>query len=157
MEPATIASHKSLKSGPSRLNYWVLTALLPVLAWYAYSNFRANAKWINNYPAAYYEYLTQAIISGQTYLKLQPDERLKELDNPWAGGQGIPRAHDATYFNHRYYLYFGVGPVVLLYAPWRILTGTYMSDGAGTGLFCTAGFLMAVGSICVVVNVFLIS
>ena len=144
MEPAPIASPKSLKSGPSRLNYWVLTALLPVLAWYAYSNFRANANWINSYPSAYYEYLTEAIISGQTHLKLQPDARLKELANPWAGGQGIPRAHDATYFNHRYYLYFGVGPVILLYAPWRILTGTYLSDGAGTGLFCTAGFLLAV-------------
>jgi len=56
----------------------------------------------------------------------------------------LPRAHDATYFNDRYYLYFGVAPVILLYAPWRLAAGTYLADGAGTGVFCAVGFLLAV-------------
>ena len=144
MEPESFAPRRNKKTNNSSLMLWVWAALLPVITWYAYSNFRANINWVNYYPSAYYELLTEAITSGQTHLKLQPDARLKELSNPWGGGQGIPRAHDATYFNNRYYLYFGVGPVILLYAPWRILTGTYLSDGAGTGLFCTAGFLLAV-------------
>jgi hypothetical protein len=126
-----------------RLAIWIIAALIPVLTWYAYVNFRSNPRWINQQPSAYYELLTEALISGQTHLKLQPDERLKNLDNPWAGGQGIPRAHDATYFNDRYYLYFGVGPVILLLAPWRIITGSYLSDGAAIGIFCSLGFLLA--------------
>jgi len=38
---------------------------------------------------AYYELLTDAIVSGQTYPKIAPDPRLKALPNPWSGGQGI--------------------------------------------------------------------
>lgn len=119
-------------------------ALVIVMAWYAYSNVRSNSEWVKPAPGAYYELLTDAIVSGQTYLKIAPDPRLKTLPNPWGGGQGIPRAHDATYFNDRYYIYFGVAPVILLYAPWRLATGTYLADGAGTGVFCAIGFLLAV-------------
>ncbi len=119
-------------------------ALVIVMAWYAYSNVRSNSEWVKPGPGAYYELLTDAIVSGQTHLKIAPDPRLKTLPNPWSGGQGIPRAHDATYFNDRYYIYFGVAPVILLYAPWRLATGTYLADGAGTGVFCAIGFLLAV-------------
>ena len=126
-----------------RLMLWIIAGLMPVLTWYAYVNFRSNPRWINEHPGAYYELLTEALVSGQTHLKLQPDARLKALDNPWAGGQGIPRAHDATYFNDRYYLYFGVGPVILLLAPWRIIMGSYLSDGAAIGIFCSWAFLLA--------------
>jgi len=124
--------------------WWCCGALALVLAWYGYSNVRSNSDWAKPTPSAYYELLTDAILSGQTYLKVMPDPRLKTLPNPWSGGQGIPRAHDATYFNDRYYIYFGVAPVILLYAPWRLATGTYLADGAGTGVFCTVGFLLAV-------------
>ena len=118
-------------------------AIAIVLAWYVYSNVRANPEWIKPRPQGYYVLLTEALVSGQTYLHLTPDPRLKALPNPWAGGQGIPRSHDATYFNDRYYLYFGVTPAIVLSVPWRLLTGTYLSDGACTGIFCTAGFLLA--------------
>jgi hypothetical protein len=67
------------------------------------------------------------------YLKIAPDLRLKALPNPGIGGHGIPRAHDATYFNDRDYLYFGVAPVISLCAPWQVATDTYLADGAVTG------------------------
>ena len=57
-----------------------------VLAWYAYSNVRSNPEWLKPYPSSYYEMLTAAIVSGQTYLKIAPDPRLKTLPNPWGGG-----------------------------------------------------------------------
>jgi hypothetical protein len=34
---------------------------------------------------------------------------------------------DASYFKGRYYIYFGIGPFVLLLLPWYLLTGTYLS------------------------------
>lgn len=70
---------------------------------------------------------------GLMYLKIAPDLRLKALPNPGIGGHGIPRAHDATYFNDRDYLYFGVAPVISLCAPWQVATDTYLADGAVTG------------------------
>ena len=59
------------------------------------------------------------------------------------GSPGVPRAHDASYYDGHYYLYFGIAPVILLYAPWRLLTGTYLAEGVGTGVFCGVGFVLA--------------
>ncbi len=114
-----------------------------VLGWYGYVGGRTNPGLIRGQPVALYDRLTEGFVAGQTYLKLTPDPRLKELANPWAGAQGIPRAHDATYFGGRYYVYFGVAPAVVLLVPWRVLTGTFLPDGAATGIFCAAGFLSA--------------
>lgn len=113
------------------------------LAWYGDTTARVNPAWVTREAQDYYPLLTDALLSGQTYLKLAPDARLQALPDPWAGPQGVPRAHDASYFNGRYYLYFGVAPVILLYAPWRLLTGTFLVQGVGTAIFCAAGFLLA--------------
>lgn len=114
-----------------------------VLGAYAYLSIKATVPAFDTVPNSYYQLLTEALLSGQTYLNLEPDPRLKTLPNPWAGAQGIPRAHDATYYDGRYYLYFGTGPVLLLLGPWNLLTGTYLRDGTATGIFCAAGFLLA--------------
>jgi putative flippase GtrA len=116
-----------------------------VLGWYGYVGIRTNPGLIRGQPVALYDRLTEGFVAGQTHLKLVPDPRLKTLANPWAGAQGIPRAHDATYFNDRYYVYFGVAPTVVLLVPWRVLTGTYLPDGGATGIFCAAGFLLVLG------------
>jgi len=127
-----------------RLERWLVCGVMVVvLGWYAYATQRASRTWVTREPHAYYELLTEAIVSGQTYLKLEPDPRLARLPNPWAGAQGIPRAHDATYYNGRYYIYFGVAPVILLLAPWRLLTGTYLCDGAAIGIQLAAAYLLA--------------
>ena len=122
----------------------VVTVVVLVLGWYAYGTARANAVLVTARPVAYYELLTEAILAGRTHLSLEPDPRLAQLENPWGGAQGIPRAHDATYYRGKYYLYFGVAPVILLLAPWRLATGTYLTDGAAIGVFIAAGYLLAV-------------
>jgi hypothetical protein len=121
----------------------IAVAVAIVLGGYALLNFRATVPVSDAVPQSYYQLLTEAFLSGRTYLSLVPDARMKTLPDPWAGAQGIPRAHDATYFNDKYYIYFGTGPVLLLFGPWHLLTGAYMRDGTGTGLFCAAGFLLA--------------
>jgi hypothetical protein len=99
---------------------------------------------VSDRPDAYYELLTEAVVHGRTYLSLEPDPRLAELANPWGGAQGIPRAHDATYFQGKYYLYFGVAPVVLVLAPWRLVTGLYLTDSGAILAFIALGYLLSV-------------
>jgi hypothetical protein len=89
----------------------------------------------------HYQSLTAGILKGQTHLTVEPDPRLATLENPWAGHQGIPRLHDATYFNGRYYLYFGVTPVFLAYAPVKLLLGAYPTNSLVTTWFLALGFL----------------
>ena len=94
-------------------------------------------------PQDYYGFLTDAFLAGQTYLKVAPNPALQDLANPWAGAQGIPRLHDASYFHGRYYLYFGPAPVLLLLLPWRVATGTFLAQGMATLVFGAGGTLLA--------------
>jgi hypothetical protein len=96
-------------------------------------------------PQSLYGYLTEALLSGQLHFQVEPDPRLLQLTDPYAGNQGIPRLHDATLFHGRYYIYFGVTPVAVLFAPWKLLAGSYLRDGTAIVLFAFAGFVAATG------------
>ena len=137
------AIHRVPATQRPRLRATYAAVAVIVLAWYGYVGVRTNPSLIHGQPVGLYDRLTEGFVAGQTHLMLVPDPRLKTLSNPWAGAQGIPRAHDATYFNDRYYVYFGAAPTVVLLVPWRVLTGTFLPDGAATGIFCTVGFLLA--------------
>lgn len=65
---------------------------------------------------AYYDELARAFVQGQTSLLVEPDARLMELEDPYslAQRQGIPFLWDSSYFEGKYYLYFGPTPGVLL-------------------------------------------
>jgi len=139
------ATHQAPAPRGQRRDSAYAAVLVLVLAWYGYVGVRTNPSLIHGQPVGLYDRLTEGFIAGQTHLMLVPDPRLKTLSNPWAGAQGIPRAHDATYFDGRYYVYFGAAPTVVLLVPWRILTGAFLPDGAATGIFCSVGFLLALG------------
>ncbi len=141
--PLTRKAWPFLKSFGVRERAMFLAASGLVLGIFLSLNVKATVPLSDREPTSYYQLLTEAFLSGRTYLSLEPDTRLKALADPWAGAQGVPRAHDATYYNGKYYLYFGMGPVLSLMAPWRLLTRTYLREGTATGLFCAAGFLLS--------------
>ncbi len=50
---------------------------------------------------------------------------------------------DAALFNKHYYLYHGAGPAVLLFLPWRLITGHDLPENYAAFLFCYFGFLFS--------------
>jgi hypothetical protein len=137
--------HKSPATGYSARQRSESIAIIVAVALTAFA-FGWTLLTVNPHPVSrdasdHYGYLTDALLSGQLHLKLVPDPQLANLDNPYAGSQGVPRLHDATYFNGRYYLYFGPTPVLLLLGPWHLATRTYLCEGAATITFSFAGFL----------------
>ena len=94
-------------------------------------------------PSGYYGLLTDALLNGQLHLKITPDPKLALLENPYAGPQGAYRPHDMSYFRGRFYIYYGATPVLILYAPWKIATGYYLNEAAGTTLFCFGAFALS--------------
>ncbi len=122
------------------LAVWI--GVLLTAAAYGWTLFSANPSFVTRDASDHYGYLTDALLSGQLHLKLEPDPKLAELANPYAGSQDIPRLHDATYFGGHYFLYFGPTPVVLLLGPWHLVTRTFMREGMATVVFSFAGFLM---------------
>jgi hypothetical protein len=50
-------------------------------------------------------------------------------------------------FGGHYYLYFGAAPAVLLFTPFRLITGHDLPQGFGMFLLCFGGFLFSCGSL----------
>lgn len=82
-----------------------------------------------------YQELTVALSQGKVDLNgLYPEENefeqqqiefLEKLDNPyeWSQRENINYKWDRAFYNGKYYCYFGIVPVLLLYLPCYLLTG----------------------------------
>ncbi len=88
----------------------------------------------------YYLY-TDAVINKRLDLNFPVDEKLLNNSNPY---DPCEREYyylwDASYYNGKYYCYFGIWPVLTLLAPVKILTGQYIS-------LTYLSFLYSIGSI----------
>lgn len=100
---------------------------------------------------AQYHELAVALSKGHLYLDEMPPQELIEMGNPYdydmrekilseAEGDYI---WDCAYFNGRYYVYFGVLPVVIFYLPWYLITGTAFPTWLGIMITGVAFVLIA--------------
>lgn len=93
----------------------------------------------------YYNRLTDAFRAGQLHLQIEPHPALLALPDPYDPAANAPyRVHDASLYRGKYYLYFGVGPVVTLLLPFNLITGDHIPQALAILLFASAGFLFAV-------------
>lgn len=140
-----------LRTDLSRKWQWVFTAIIIViqllffgrmicwntdaLAWPQYMEHQQQ----------YYR-LTEALLEG--HLDLGEATVLAGLDNPYdpaaraAAGLGYEDFKwDHAYYNGRYYVYFGIVPVLLFYLPCYVLTGRHLPHV--NAVFLLGGLLMA--------------
>lgn len=77
---------------------------------------------------------------GQLSLPVVPDPRLVALENPYEPTRNRDyRLPDASYYQGRYYIYFGPAPAAVLLLPYRLLTGSSLPQGTAVLTFCLAG------------------
>jgi hypothetical protein len=100
----------------------------------------------------YYNALAEALLAGKTSLLVKPSPELLALEDPYdpiknhgltADGRPIC-LHDASLYNGKYYLYYGVTPALTLFAPAIALTGQYLPAAAGALVFAFGGFVWGV-------------
>jgi 4-amino-4-deoxy-L-arabinose transferase-like glycosyltransferase len=92
---------------------------------------------------SYYNLLTDAVLHGQTSLLVKPKAQLLALPDPYDPRWNSPyRLHDALLYKGKYYLYWGLSPVLLAYLPVRILTGDYLTDATACVVFASLGLLL---------------
>ena len=81
--------------------------------------------------AQQYAELARSMVEGHLYLDEEPPAWLSKLENPYDKGvrdeyskrTGETCLHDVAYKDGKYYVYFGVVPVLLFYLPFLLLTG----------------------------------
>jgi hypothetical protein len=89
----------------------------------------------------YYQLLTDAFLAGQTSLQVQPSAQLLALPDPRDPvANAYLRLHDASLYQGKYYLYFGPTPAIVLFLPYKLLTGSHLPSRVAVALFCTVGF-----------------
>lgn len=119
------------------------TLLFVGILWNFYANSVEEVQIASETGDLYSQYLTDALLSGQVKLKLEPSEKLISMDNPYDAterkAKGLIRDEDyildVAYYNEAYYVYFGVIPALLLFVPFTLCTGMYLSTGVVTLVF----------------------
>ena len=90
--------------------------------------------------ADYYNLQLDGFQAGQLAMKVTPD--------PWLGVDNTKVTHylmDASFHGGKYYLYFGVTPLLVLHWPWAVLTGHDLPEKLAVALLAAAAFLLSVG------------
>ncbi|MBQ5952879.1 MAG: hypothetical protein IJL47_02360 [Lachnospiraceae bacterium] len=87
-----------------------------------------------------YERMAEALLNGRLDLDYGAvDPRLLALENPYdpqaRKDAGVVYHYDHAFYNGRYYMYFGIVPVILVFLPYRLITGTSLTTYHGTQLF----------------------
>jgi hypothetical protein len=121
---------------------------LPALVFVAVAFFHIALAWVcgpagnwHGQTSEYYQLLTDAFLAGQTNLLVQPSAQLLALPDPYdPAANAFLRLHDASLYHGKYYLYFGPTPAIVLFLPYKVLTGSHLPSRLAVALFCAAGF-----------------
>lgn len=87
-----------------------------------------------------FEVLAESMLNGHIYMDYDDvDPKLEELENPYDSTArdeaGVNYHWDHAYYNGHYYMYFGVVPVIILFLPYRIITGEALTTYHATQIF----------------------
>ena len=85
----------------------------------------------------------KAISNGNFYLNKIPSKKLMNLDNPYdtsaRGEFNIVREKeyvwDSALYNGKFYVYFGILPVLILFLPYHLFTGNFLISAVGVLIF----------------------
>lgn len=85
---------------------------------------------------------TERLSSGHASLSTTPRPELLALPNPYdpKANEGF-RLFDASLYNGKYYLYFGLTPFATLLVPWYKVTGQHLPNTTAVLFYCAAGFV----------------
>ena len=72
-------------------------------------------------------------------MDVEPAAQLLQEKDPYGPAGLGPGLHDASLYHGKYYLYFGAAPAVVLFLPFKAITGLDFPENLATALFCLAG------------------
>jgi len=89
--------------------------------------------------------LVEAFENGSTSLLIEPAEELKNFDNPYdrtlRESCELDIEWDHVYFDQKYYSYYGIAPVLLMFLPFHLITGHFLHDGIAVMIFAIIGMI----------------
>ena len=136
-----------LEARAGRRTEWIWTAFILLLAAWFYGWTATSA----GSPLTFklqsddlYNRLADGFLAGHLGFAEKPAPELAQLADPYDPAQYGPYTHfhDVSYYRGRYYLYFGPTPALVLLAPWKALTGTYLPQNLAVAVFAWSAALL---------------
>ncbi len=86
-----------------------------------------------------YELMAEALLDGRLDIDYGDTAGLEKLENPYDPDErkqsGVKYHWDHAYYDGHYYMYFGIVPVLLVFLPYRALTGVSLTTFRATQAF----------------------
>ncbi len=146
VSPVRITSSRLTPGSGSLL---IALACATTLAAYAACARLGTAVFGNDDPAeAAYNRMIDGFLDGHVYLRRDVPAAFARLADPYDPAQNAPFREppyylcDLSYFQGRIYAYFGPASAVLLFLPYHLLTGSYLSYKGAATLLAGAAFLV---------------
>jgi hypothetical protein len=108
----------------------IAAALAAIALFYGWTAFTSGVPvWPAPRAQGYSNHIARAFRAGQLNLLVTPRPELLALADPYDPAQNAPyRMHDAILFKNKYYLYYGPVPALLVFLPFRAITGLEMQE-----------------------------
>ena len=91
--------------------------------------------------------MAEALLMGQLHLDIEPHENLLNAMQPYSLTYRLEQGlhgyapWDHVFFNGRFYSYFGIVPVLILFLPYYVLVGSHISATTATFIFSVIGVI----------------
>jgi len=134
----------------------VFNFLVSYSVYYGFKDNELSAKWHRMYS----HYMTDALLKRQLHLDLKVPQSLltaeKPYDNEYREQHGILLNYgqpeldalenvplgDMSFYKGKYYSYFGMIPVIILFAPYKLITGNYLPTSMGAFLLASIATIL---------------
>jgi len=126
---------------------FALTIILLVLFSYICINTSYSKAYLE-YPVhqQYNKFLVDALLKGRTWLDYGTPENLLKAERPYDNSYRIANGYkfnsdvmwDWAWYKGKFYCYYGIVPAVILYLPYKLITGEYLSNNGGISVFTSA-------------------
>ena len=126
----------------SRVFFGLTILLAPYFYYWTVHSTGASIR-ISGQQGDYYNLLVDGFLDGHLHMKAQVDPRLQAL-SPAERPGSAPYLLDASLYNGRYYLYFGITPALTLFLPFSLLTGHDLPESLGCLFLMLFSFGLAV-------------
>lgn len=139
--PAVVTNRlMTLPSSHSRKERLGIGAALIFVGWFFWFTVATTGGFRRGGDFDYYNLQVEGWMRGELSLPVKPDPRMLALANPYdpQANRDI-RLPDASFYQGRYYIYFGPAPAAVLLLPYRLLTGEKLTQGAAVLACCLVG------------------
>ncbi len=121
--------------------------LVVIFAFYAWTSITSSSERLisKGHYSDYYSRMVPQILKWKFYLPDVPEKKLLALKDPYDPSQrnNIYFLWDASLYKGKYYVYFGVTPLLVSYTPFYYLTGYYLFESIWLCLYVFAGVFFA--------------